>query len=1074
MKSDMLSALLRHNPLQYNSRDDVENPHIFLLRTIIQPENFYFTCKHIFNVKLAFFQIVILQQLWRYKYPMLIGARGMSKSFLLALYAMLRATLNQGCKVVIVGSSFRPAKVVFEYCEKIWNNAPVLRDLIGQGSGIHHNPDKWYLNVGESQITALPMGVGGDKIRGQRANYTIADEFATIPLETFQNVVEGFGAVNLDPVESMYRDAERRAMKKAGAWTERMESEFGKISVGNQTVVSGTANYTFNHFYSYWRKYKAIIESGGDEKRLEEVFHGEIPEKFDYRDYCIIRIPHKLLPQAFMDEKHIARAKATQHIGSHTIEYEACQILDTKVITNLGCKNIQDLQVGDLVLTHKGRFRPVLKVLEREINQKILKYRTLAYGSDVGTTADHPFWQGEENWLPAVFLHETRKTYLANLLELNNKEEIDARDFVKNYGIRGDYIYINKSSLTNEQIEFIRLSKEGPTALSKKFGLTPGAIHYIKTKKTIHKNAIKYKIKLDYNFGLIIGYYAAEGSRGGKGRSVSFALDGHHDVKLESFVKELVEAIKIVFCYDPALYYDDKANVVDVYISSRMISELIGGICPGKSHTKYILPDILFSNKEFLKGFVVGYWNGDGHRPTDSNEPTLAGSVSESLLVQVKLALSYFGIASAFGSTMVVGGFSPNGTKLNRLHFYGDNARRFTNVFYNTEIPFKKLSRITNDGEKSILPLIKYDVENYEGKVYNLEVEEDNSYSLLNSTVHNCFSGDSQGFFRRSLIESCVTNSPLTIKSGRDVQFDADIYGNKGLSYILAFDTASEKDKFAIVILELHEDHRRIVYCWTTDRKSQIESVKDKSTIENNFYAYCARKIRNLMKVFNIIEITCDAQGGGIAVYEALHDKDKLEQGEIPIWEVIEDGKEKPFDDADGLHILRMIQFANAKWVAEANHGMKKDFEEKILLFPMFDAIRLVEISVDDIPSQTHDTLENNYLEIEELKSELSTIIHSMTSVTGREHWDTPEIKQSGGRKGRMRKDRYSALLMANMAARTIALTPPEIPYRAVGGWAKDAGKMNPNAKMYRGPEWFTKPVGRMGPAYGRVIPRRK
>jgi hypothetical protein len=384
MKSDMLSALLRHNPLQYNSRDDVENPHIFLLRTIIQPENFYFTCKHIFNVKLAFFQIVILQQLWRYKYPMLIGARGMSKSFLLALYAMLRATLNQGCKVVIVGSSFRPAKVVFEYCEKIWNNAPVLRDLIGQGSGIHHNPDKWYLNVGESQITALPMGVGGDKIRGQRANYTIADEFATIPLETFQNVVEGFGAVNLDPVESMYRDAERRAMKKAGAWTERMESEFGKISVGNQTVVSGTANYTFNHFYSYWRKYKAIIESGGDEKRLEEVFHGEIPEKFDYRDYCIIRIPHKLLPQAFMDEKHIARAKATQHIGSHTIEYEACQILDTKVITNLGCKNIQDLQVGDLVLTHKGRFRPVLKVLEREINQKILKYRTLAYGSDVG------------------------------------------------------------------------------------------------------------------------------------------------------------------------------------------------------------------------------------------------------------------------------------------------------------------------------------------------------------------------------------------------------------------------------------------------------------------------------------------------------------------------------------------------------------------------------------------------------------------------------------------------------------------------------------------------------------------
>ena len=39
------------------------------------------------------------------------------------------------------------------------------------------------------------------------------------------------------------------------------------------------------------------------------------------------------------------------------------------------------------------------------------------------------------------------------------------------------------------------------------------------------------------------------------------------------------------------------------------------------------------------------------------------------------------------------------------------------------------------------------------------------------------------------------------------------------------------------------------------------------------------------MKVFPCVEIALDAQGGGIAVMEALHDKDKSsKRGEVAIW----------------------------------------------------------------------------------------------------------------------------------------------------------------------------------------------
>ena len=40
------------------------------------------------------------------------------------------------------------------------------------------------MHIGQSTITCLPLG-DGSKIRGQRANDIIADEFASIPRDIF-------------------------------------------------------------------------------------------------------------------------------------------------------------------------------------------------------------------------------------------------------------------------------------------------------------------------------------------------------------------------------------------------------------------------------------------------------------------------------------------------------------------------------------------------------------------------------------------------------------------------------------------------------------------------------------------------------------------------------------------------------------------------------------------------------------------------------------------------------------------------------------------------------------------------
>ena len=623
------------------SEDDF---HLKLTWLMTQPEYFSFLCKEILNIHLLPSQAWMLKEMGGRKFPMLIASRGFGKSFILSLYAILRALLLPRRKVVVVGAAFRQSKVLFEYMETIWRDAPMLRDICDNNSGPRRDVDRCVMRINESTITCLPLG-DGQKIRGQRANDIISDEFASIPRDIFENVVAGFAAVSADPVENVKRLAAEKRAAELGVSTPQDESEEveGK---DNQIILSGTAYYDFNHFATYWKKWKSIIKSRGSRARLREVFGGEdAPENFDWTQYSIIRIPYELLPEGFMDADQVARSKATVHTGIYQMEFGAC------------------------------------------------------------------------------------------------------------------------------------------------------------------------------------------------------------------------------------------------------------------------------------------------------------------------------------------------------------------------------------------------------------------------------FTRDSQGFFKRSLIESCVVSKENTIKDslGGEIDFEATLIGDPNKKYIFGVDPASEVDNFSIVVLEANPDHRRIVHCWTTTRSEHKEKVKKGLSRETDFYAYCARKIRDLMKLFPCIHIAMDAQGGGIAVMESLHDNDKIQEGELAIWPVIDDDKPKDTDDERGLHILEMCQFAKYEWLAESNHGMRKDFEDKVLIFPFFDAITLgLSTSDDAIKGRMFDTLEECVMDIEELKVELSMIQISQTA-NGRDRWDTPEVIVGAGKKSKMRKDRYSALLMANMAARVLQRTPAPQEYRFYGGFATDGGfRQKSNEEPYSGPSWFT------------------
>jgi hypothetical protein len=349
---------------------------------------------------------------------------------------------------------------------------------------------------------------------------------------------------------------------------------------------------------------------------------------------------------------------------------------------------------------------------------------------------------------------------------------------------------------------------------------------------------------------------------------------------------------------------------------------------------------------------------------------------------------------------------------------------------------------------------------------------DDKQVSRAKATIHTgiynmeyaaCFVKDSEGFFRRSLIESCIASPDNNIViDDKPVVFDAMISGDANKKYIYGIDPASEQDNFSIVILEINDKFSKVAYCWTTNRNNFKERQKTGLVNEHDFYGFCVRKIRNLMKIFPCERIGIDAQGGGVAIEEALHDPSKIESGEQLIWPAINYSKHKDTDDQQGLHILELVQFARADWTAQANHGLRKDLEDKVLLFPRFDNLTLglalenegkniLDANIENI----YDTLSECILEIEELKNELTTIVMTQTSTgpNARDRWDTPEVKLYNGRKGRLRKDRYSSLIIANMLARQLNNHIKDVTYEVIGDNAINV--VENNGQLYKGPSWF-------------------
>lgn len=119
------------NPLLYSPWDDKDKMVENIVELSRNDDYLHFVTKYILNIDLLPIQCVMLKMLWHKPLPMLLASRGLGKSFILAVYIVLRMILHQGCRICVTGASLRQSMILYEYILQIWDKAPVLQDICG-------------------------------------------------------------------------------------------------------------------------------------------------------------------------------------------------------------------------------------------------------------------------------------------------------------------------------------------------------------------------------------------------------------------------------------------------------------------------------------------------------------------------------------------------------------------------------------------------------------------------------------------------------------------------------------------------------------------------------------------------------------------------------------------------------------------------------------------------------------------------------------------------------------------------------------------------------------------------------
>lgn len=285
--------------------------------------NLNITTDWVMGVKLPAYQLAVLKAFFLRNYNLCVMGRGCGKTHLAALACYLLPIFNPGTNIVIAGPSFRTARNIFSYMEKMENSKEgiLLKQCVGVKS---KRNDLWELELNGGKIRAIPLN---ERVRGFRANVLIIDEFLLLSEDIVKDVLMPFLVIPADVKERIVITRREDEKISRGEMTEDQRTIFGDTS---RLICLSSASYSFEYLYTLYKDW------------CEKIFS----DKMDVATYFVNQVAFDAIPSYMIEKSVIEEAKSSDDTHP-SFKREYCAIFTDGSDSYFSAKKMHQLTIQD-------------------------------------------------------------------------------------------------------------------------------------------------------------------------------------------------------------------------------------------------------------------------------------------------------------------------------------------------------------------------------------------------------------------------------------------------------------------------------------------------------------------------------------------------------------------------------------------------------------------------------------------------------------------------------------------------------------------------------------------------------
>ncbi len=438
--------------------------------------------------------------------------------------------------------------------------------------------------------------------------------------------------------------------------------------------------------------------------------------------------------------------------SGHQVTFYNCMPPDQEVLTADGYRPISEIKIGDLVVTHRNRLRPVVHKFERETEETLYIIRPKKVGyDDLRVTGDHKVYIIRSEW---VNKHKSRDG-----LHLQHEPDwIPAKEIKP-----GDYVAMahNDEEHSLDVISLLDYIPQYETQDGKLFKATTRGDHgHVSDWGTHYK--IQDRLVLDEELCYLFGRWLGDGCvthRSGtdipSGIKIVFSLDEQNEAQ------EIARIIEDKFGIEGSIKLSSTERWYDLWVHSMPIGEFFKAFLGCYSYGKRLPDQLMHLPAELTLELLRGLFSADGYISDNKLGIVLS---NRTLTIQIHQLLLRMGFLFSIRENTHRIGRVP----AYRVQATANECAPLFERFFGVQAPEHSVD-LKYYFEYDSLKWVRIDeiaVEDYSGIVLDIEVEEDHSFISAGIVVSNCYVIPSPEDSRQGILDNLKTMTEIMARGG--------------------------------------------------------------------------------------------------------------------------------------------------------------------------------------------------------------------------------------------------------------------------------------------------------------------